>query len=165
MNCNPTLTAEEFRDIHNALWELDCVTRQLESVLKPELYVKLAAAGSQIRQGLAGAYRQDDAAYQRRSNHYEAVAADLAIRNSQWSISEVDNLNEPHPFRGATKVVYKDHWGEGPVECQIRGQRWCDLWLAANECVRASTDQHHIFIEQFVQDKNDPTVLVLYTGS
>jgi hypothetical protein len=39
MNCNPTLTAEEFKTIHNALWELDSVKAQLEDILKPELYL------------------------------------------------------------------------------------------------------------------------------
>jgi hypothetical protein len=50
MNCNPTLTAEEFKTIHNALWELDGVKQELESVLHKDLYIKLAQAASKIRQ-------------------------------------------------------------------------------------------------------------------
>lgn len=165
MNCNPTLTAEEFKTIHNALCELDSVTRQLEDVLNPGLFVKLVRAGSTIRTGLAGAYKQDDDAFSRKSRHYNEAKALLDLRHSEWSIYEVDNLSDRHPFEGADRVVYRDHWGKRPVSVSIQGLTWAALWVAANAAIRDSGDDHHVYIESFEPDAEDPRTLVLSTGS
>lgn len=164
MNCSPTITAEEFKTIHNALCNLDSVTRQLEDVLKPELFEKLAKAGSTIREGLQGAYRQDNEAFETKNNHYDRIKEELGLR-AIWSLYEVDNLSDRHPFEGATKVVYKDHWGDTPIEKTINGATWAALYVAADACIRESGDGHHVFIEQFSPSKNDAGALFLSTGS
>lgn len=165
MHCDVTLTAKEFKAIHNALWELDSVTQTLEDVLKPELFVKLAKAGRTIREGLNGAYEQERADFDRKSKHYDSVKEDLGIRGSEWSCYEAADLNEPHPYTGATVVCYKDHWGDETVRTPINGSTWAALWVAANACIRDSQDEHHVFIERFRPSKEDPTVLFLSTGS
>ena len=165
MNCNPTLTTEEFKTIHNALWELDCVTRTLENVLNPELYAKLAKAGSTIRKGLSGAYEQDSKSFEKKNNHYYDIAAQLALRESTWSIYEVEDMSDRHPFEGADRVVYKDHWGKRPVSCSVHGMTWAALFVAANSCIRDSGDKHHRYIERFTPDAEDPRTLILSTGS
>lgn len=165
MNCSPTLTAEEFKTVHNALCDLDSVTRRLEDILKPELYAKLAQAGRTIRDGLAGAYEQDNLAFSRKSRHYDSIKSELGLSHSEWSIYQAEDLSDRHPFQGVTKVVYKDHWGDAPVECQINGLSWAALWVAANACVRDSGDEHHVYIEGFRVSKDDPEVLHLSTGS
>ena len=164
MNVNPTLTADEFKTIHNALWDLDCLVQRLEDIVKPDLSAKLVGAVENIRKGLAGAYKQDDDAFARKNSHYESVKEELGL-SSVWSLYEVSNLNERHPFKDACKVVYKDHWGDRPVECQIVGSTWAALWVAADACIRDSDDEHHVFVEQFRAKKDDPTVLILSTGS
>ena len=165
MNCSPTLTAEEFKTIHNALCDLDSVTRHLEDVLKPELFVKLAKAARNIREGLEGAYEQDHQAFDRKSKHFDAVKDQLGLKHSEWSIYEVEDMNERHPFAGAGTVTYKDHWGDKPVSVAINGLTWNALWVAADACIRDSGDQHHVFIERLRPSKEDPTVLFLSTGS
>ena len=163
MNCNPTLTAEEFKTIHNALWELDSVKAQLEDILKPELYLKLAKVTNTIREGLKGAYQQDDAAFETRSSHYDLIRDELGL-NSIWSIYKVDDLNNRHPFESARRVLYKDHWGAEPVSIEINGLTWSALYVAANACIRDSGDTHHVYIESFTPE-DDGSILVLTTGS
>ena len=163
MYCNPTLTAEEFKTIHNALWELDSVKSQLEDILKPELYLKLAKATNTIREGLKGAYQQDDAAFETKNAHYDLTRGELGL-NSIWSIYEVEDLNSRHPFDSAKTVLYKDHWGANPVLVEINGLTWAALYVAANACIRDSGDTHHVFIESFTPE-DDGSVLVLTTGS
>ena len=165
MNCSPTITAEEFKTIHNALWELDCMAQKLESVLKPDLHTELTKISETIRSGLRGAYEQDTNSFDRKSKHFGAVKSELGLRNSEWSIYEVDNLSDSHPFPGATKLLYKDHWGEEPVVCEILGFTWAALWVAADACIRDSGDEHHVFVENFKVSKKDPETLILYTGS
>lgn len=165
MNCNPTLSAEEFRTIHNAVCDLDRLVSRLEDVLKPELYQRLVEARNNIRTGLAGAYKQDDDAFSRKSRHYDSVKKELGVDHSEWSIYEVDNLSDRHPYSGADRVVYRNHWGAEPVSVSIQGLTWAALWVAANAAIRDSGDDHHVYIESFELDGEDSRTLVLSTGS
>lgn len=150
MYTDVTLKASDFSKIHNALWELQYnggnVTEQVEV----------------IRQALEDCYKQDMDAGQRLMDHYEKVKTMLGLTTT-WSITEVDNLSNPHPYEGVETVTYKDHWGDiGTVEVPINGTSWAALYVAANDAIRDSGDEHHIFIEGFRQVGN---TLVLSTGS
>lgn len=165
MYCNPTLTAEEFSTVHNGLCKLEGAVRHLESVINPELYQRLAHGVSEIRRGLATAYEEDRVIGDRRFDHYQDVSRQLGMDNSVWSMYEVSDLADRHPYEGADRVVYKDHWGQNPVSYSINGLTWAALWIAANACIRDSGDDHHVFIEGFAPDAQDPRTLVLSTGS
>jgi len=164
MNCNPTLTAEEFKTVHNALWELDQVRAQLEDVLNPNLYVRLARAATEIRKGLASAYDQDSKSFELKTDHYNNTRQELGL-TAVWSVYEADNLSDPHPFEGVNRVLYKDHWGDDTVVMMINGLTWAALYVAANACIRDSGDEHHMYIEGFKIAKDDPRTLILSTGS
>jgi hypothetical protein len=163
MNCNPTLTADEFKTIHNALCELDHVKQTLEDILSKDLYIKLAKATSQIREGLANAYEQDNKSFEHKMDYFDRVREELGL-SATWSMYEVDNLSERHPFEGVTKVVYRAY-GSGDHEVAINGATWAALYVAANALIRDSGDDHHSFIEGFTQSSIDPTILFLSTGS
>jgi hypothetical protein len=163
MNCNPTLTADEFKTIHNALCELDHVKQTLEDILSKDLYIKLAKATSQIREGLANAYEQDNSAFDIKMDYFDRVREELGL-SATWSMYEVDNLSDRHPFEGVTKVVYRAY-GSGDHEVAINGSTWAALYVAANALIRDSGDEHHSFIEGFTQSSIDPTILFLSTGS
>ena len=163
MNCNPTLTADEFKTIHNGLCDLDWAIRGLEDVLNPQLFERLSKAASEIRSGMDGAYRQDREEGDRKSDHYRDVGQQLGMDQSVWSVYEVDNLSDPHPYPGVERVVYGNHWGNKPVSCTVNGSTWAALWIAANACVRDSGDTHHIFVEGF--ELKNGNELHLVTGS
>ena len=165
MNCAPTLSAEEFSTIHNALCDLDSLARRLEDVINSDLYQRLNHAATAIRAGLARAYQQDREIGEQRWDHYRDVQNQLGLGHSVWSINEVNNLSDRHPYEGADRVVYRNHWGDRPVSCSVQGLTWAALWTAANACIRDSGDDHHIFIESFEPDAEDPRTLMLSTGS
>jgi hypothetical protein len=152
MNCNPTLTAEEFKTIHNALWSLGNIEND-----------KVAKLVEEMRGALKGAYEQDDKAFETKNDYYRQVRQELGL-SAIWSIYEVDNLSERHPFEGVTKVVYRAY-GSGDHEVAINGGTWAALYVAANAIIRDSEDEHHTFIEGFTQSSIDPTILFLSTGS
>lgn len=145
-----TLTAKEFETIHNALWYLGQVD-------KPEVQSLV----EEIRGALKGAYDQEAAIKDRRYDHYSQVKEDLGL-TAIWSMTEVDNLSEPHPYEGVKYVTYKRFWGEGIVTQAIHGNTWAALYVAANACIRDSGDEHHIFIEDF---RKSGDTLLLTTGS
>lgn len=164
MNCDVTLTADEFKQVHNALCELRSIRETLSGVIREPITDKMGSAIDSMYRGLQGAYAQDDAAAGRNSEHYEKVAFTLGFK-SIWSVYEVKDLYSQHPYAGATEVLYKDHWGDDNVNVAIEGDTWADLYRAADLCIRDSGDDHHIFIERFIPSKADPKVLVLSTGS
>lgn len=164
MLINPTLTRDEFKNIHNALCDLDSVARSLEDVLRPEKFIALQKAKTAIRTAMKRAYDEDNRVFKERSDLCDNVKAECRFK-SIWSIYEVEDFYAPHPYTGAKVLAYKDHWGDKPVSAAIPGNRWIDLWRAADECIRASGDSHHAFIEQFRTDKVDTDTLILSTGS
>ena len=163
MNCNPTLTAEEFKTIHNALCELDSVKQTLEDILSKDLYIKLAKAANDIRSGLEGAYEQNNSMFENKMDYYDRVREELGLF-ATWSMYEVDNLSDRHSFEGVTKLVYRSY-GSGNHEVAINGSTYAALYVAANALIRDSEDEHHSFIEGFTQSSIDPTILFLSTGS
>lgn len=165
MNVNPTLTVEEFRSVHNGLCDLRAACERLEDVLAPHLYNLLLQARDQIRDGLQGAYDQDERDFVAKQKHYDQVKKELGITDSAWSDFSVENMSDRHPFEGADRVVYRSHWGPKPVSSSINGLSWSALWRAADACIRDSGDSHHIFIEAITPDPEDPRTLLLSTGS
>lgn len=150
MNCDVTLDRQEFSRLHNALCSLDRVDNPT-----------VAGLVAEMRAALAGAYEQDNAAFDRKFAHYRSVAEDLGL-STVWSMYEVENLSDRYPYEGAKSVTYSDHWGGKTVVVPINGLTWAALFVAADAAIRDSGDQHHVFIEQFVQ-KGD--TLLLTTGS
>lgn len=164
MYCSPTLTADEFKKVHNGLCTLDRLISRLEEVLHPSLYADLVKASNEIRRGMAGAYDQDHLAADRKHALREAFAKENQLK-SIWSVMEVENFGDPHPYTKAKTLAYKDHWGEKEASVEIKGRTWGDLYKAADQCIQASEDEHHVFIEAFRQSSINPEILFLVTGS
>jgi hypothetical protein len=152
MNCSVTLTAEEFKNLHNALWRLG-------TLQDPRVEEQVSI----IRDALEGAYQQESEVSDRRYAHYSSVREKLGM-NAIWSIDEVEDLSERHPFEGVTKIVYKP-FGERAVTKQVNGITWAALYVAADAAIWASGDDHHIFIENFSPCADDSQALELSTGS
>lgn len=155
MNCSPTLTAEEFKVLHNSLWELSNID-----------HPKVAELVERIRsQALAGAYEQDNREFERKHDQYQHWQEHYGLK-SVWSLYEVDNMTLCHPYKDAEYVVYDQHWGDsGEVVRKIEGRDWNALYRAADSAIQASGDGHHIFIESFTPITDKPGHLRLSTGS
>jgi hypothetical protein len=160
MNCNPTLTAEEFKTIHNALCEIRSVYGSLAGVVREEITTRLEKAIADMEKGLANAYKQDDAVFENRHEYYINVQTECKLK-SVWSIFEVADLYTPHFYPGATKIKYGDQY----THIGVPGAQWIDLYIAANDAIETSGDKHHIFIEAFTPIAEEPGVLRLVTGS
>lgn len=157
MNCDVKLTAEEFKVLHNSLWELSNID-----------HPKVAELVERIRsQALASAYEQDNRAFETKHDHYDEIRRSQGFQ-SIWSIYSVDDLHDSAGVFGATRLVYKSHWGPQPVIIDIdpdRELRWIDLYELADQAIAQSGDQHHMFIESISVTKGSVGVLELQTGS
>lgn len=159
MNTAVTLTADEFKVLHNSLCDLNQLA-YYHHVPKVEEIVERIR-----RVALKSAYEQDNQAFDRKWNHYDQVKSNRGLRTS-WSLYEVEDLDQHHPYRDATHVVYDEHWGEsGQVIEPILGSTWASLYVAADAAIRESGDTHHCFIESFTPIADKPGHLRLHTGS
>ena len=157
-----TLHAEDFKKVHNTLCDLrSLVERMTHSMIKIDDVQRIVEG---FEQGLADAYAQDNDAFSRKHDYYDTVRQTQGYR-AIWSIYEVADLGEQHPYTGALQVVYKDHWGEKAIYEEITGDRWVDLYAAADAAIAKSGDGHHIFIERFQPSRDCPQQLILQTGS
>ena len=104
-----------------------------------------------------------DLEFDTKFDYFNQVRDELGL-DAVWSIYEVDNLSERHPFEGATKVIYRAY-GSGDHSVAITGSTWAALYVASDQLIRDSGDSHHIFIEAFKQSSIDPEILFVTTGS
>lgn len=157
MNCDVTLTKEEFKVLHNSLCDLDrfCQFKEIEEIV------------TRIRRvALKSAYAQDEEAFDRQHTYFESFREANGLR-AIWSIYELDEHGflDLHPFEGATHVLYDSHWGQADSEVEIDGCTWADLYRAADKAITKSGDTHHCFIESFTPIQDKPGHLRLSTGS
>jgi len=152
MNCDVTVTKDEFKAIHNTLWDLQY--NGLDG----------ATGAERIREALKGAYEQDQADFDRKHREYQYWQKHYGLR-STWSLYRVNNMTTCHPYKDATHVVYDEHWGDKEVVVEIQGLDWNALYRAADAAIRESGDGHHCFIESFTPIEDKPGHLRLHTGS
>lgn len=152
MYTDVTITAEDFKTIHNTLWELE--------------YQGLAGAegAARIRAALKSAYDQDNRAFESKHDQYRHWQQHYGLK-SIWSVYEVANMTLCHPYKDAEYVIYDNHWGDSEVVRKIEGRDWNALYRAADAAIQASGDDHHIFIEHFEPVADKPHHLRLTTGS
>ncbi len=144
MNTAVTLTAEEFKQIHNAL----CFAPNKG----------LEATVDAIREALAGAYRQEEQDFDHKMAYYNRFKVEHRLE-AIWSMYELEEHGflRDHPYSSDAFVVYQG--GHVPVF----GNTWGDIYRAADWAIRNSGDDHHIFIEAF--ELKNGNELHLVTGS
>lgn len=166
MNCSPVLTASEFKQVHNGMYRLNLAIEAVEDVIHPDLLKALLQAQTEINQGLKSAYEQDSESFDSKSELYFLTQKNLGL-TSVWSIYEVEHFVADHNIgNNVCQLAYHDHWGNnGPVYVEVHGKTWADLWIAADQAIRASGDEHHVYIESFRANPECPSQLILSTGS
>jgi hypothetical protein len=103
-----------------------------------------------------------DTEFDAKFNYYEAVREELGL-SAIWSIYEIANLSDRHPYEGVKFLTYKDFFGKD-ITVEINGLTYAALFVAANAVLNRSKT-HHNFIEAFEQNTANPEILELHTGS
>lgn len=161
------LTPDEFKQLHNALCDMRSVHQRINDILSPELLGKMSQSIKSMEDALASSYQRDQEIIDNQIAYFSHVAESAGF-SSVWSLLDVKNLHHNHPYTGVNVLQYdyeSSHrrWQPGTLMIPIKGPRWIHLWEAADQAIRESGDDHHIFIEGF--RKNEDGTLSLYTGS
>ena len=155
MECDVKLTADEFKEVHNALYHLNCLDDK-----------KVDEQVDKIRTALASAYEQEHNAYKYKTDEADKIAKEFNL-TSIWSVEKAHSLADTAPWQ-AQRVSYTNHWGDKEIIVDIDKTvniTWLDLWIAADKAITLSGDHHHIFVESFTPNSNMPGTLTLSTGS
>lgn len=144
MNVAVTLTPQEFSDIHNALCFAN--SRGLEATVEA------------IRTALDGAYQQEKQDFDNKFDYYNRFKQDNNL-TAIWSIysTPIHGFLADHPYASHAVVFYKNR------HVAVWGNTWADIYRAADQAIRNSGDEHHIYIEDFVVKNGHELHLV--TGS
>ena len=144
MNTSVTLTADEFKQIHNAL--CFAPNKGLEATIDA------------IRAALAGAYQQEEQDFDHKMDYYSRFKADNKLE-AIWSMYEIEEHGflRDHPYPSDAFVCYQG------AHVPVFGSTWGDVYRAADWAIRNSGDSHHIFIEHF--ELKNGNELHLVTGS
>lgn len=162
MDFSPTLSADEFKNVHNGLCKIHAAAARLEEAvsklgMNSTLVTELEAGLKLVREGLSRAYQEEDRSFSERTHYYDRLAEENKF-STIWSIHEIPDMLAPHPYEGTLRLVYL---GQSML---VAGSRWLDLWAAADQLIKLSGDEHHIFIEAFKLSTNGQE-LYLSTGS
>lgn len=146
------MTHEEFRSIHNALIDLVNLQHhvpgsQLDRVI--QIHERLNDAMKSIRQ-------QEREQWESRSERYESMRIACGFK-AIWSKYDVE-LTDVHQYGPVKRMKYLE------TTTEILGSTWTDLYSAADDLIRGSGDNHHIYVEDFELDPTGEDLL-LVTGS
>ena len=158
MNTAVTLTADEFKVLHNSLYDLNQLAHYHHVPKVEEIVERIR------RVALKSAYEQENQDFDRKHRAYQHWQQHYGLR-STWSLYQVNHMTTCHAYEDATHVVYDEHWGDKEVVVPIEGKDWNALYRAADAAIRESGDGHHCFIESFSAVEDRPGHLRLHTGS
>lgn len=157
----PTLSAEDFKKVHNGKCKLYSILERLKPIAKDELIGELERAIEEIEAGLKAAYAEEERVEDERREMCRHIASKFRIEHSTWSMYEIADMTAvPYPEAGMLR--YDGGWGKAIGISFKPGATWTDLWVAADEAIRKSGDTHHTFIESLTLVDG---VVVLSTGS
>lgn len=170
MQVGAKLSPEGFRNVHNALCELNQIHRKLKP-LGSSIADDLERAIQAIRTEFDEAYAEDSLVFDTRSRQFMDWGHDNNIQTSVWSLYEVEDLDQESPLLASgkyQKLVYRSHWGDRMITTALTPDHktWGHLWILSEILIDKSGDRHHIFVESFHEEEVDgEIVLALSTGS
>lgn len=99
---------------------------------------------------------------------------------SVWSINELYQKMDEVAYKGEPEFIYlgRDYWdthtpglpiemGKKDITVPLpKNPTWKDIWKAADQAIKQSTDHHHIFIERIdIMSYNAKIYLTMRCGS
>jgi len=163
MNVSPTLSKDEFKEVHNAKCEFHQVQQALEELGIVKLAERMRKALQLMQHGLASAYKQDDEAFVKANDDFTRIRQAEGFTSSRWSIYETAGKMGEVPYPKAKLLVY-DQYATIGVPLPVR-PTWVDLWRAADSLIQKLEGTNYVFIEGFTPTTSSEETLSLHTGS
>lgn len=167
MSNNITISREQQRDLHNARAYFHQWYDQYRDVLGQRVIDDFSKAFGLLIQAHNPIRAEEDKRWDERNDHYNSMKACFGFK-SVWSDYDIERLDDPLPskYLDITHVKYYSQLVAVEKREAAAGLDWIALWAAADKAIEQSGDTHHIFVEGFYKDENDPVgVYRLTVGS
>lgn len=155
-----TFNKQELKDLHNSKCEVYQVVKELSSMFREDhrLCTSADRALRLFEKAMDRYYVADNIEIDNWIDYCSDWKDKLGVKLAYWSIPDVDfedehdwtHLADSDSDLPSTITVSTDGWGERQGTAIVCGRRWADLYIAADQAIRASSDHHHVFIEGFV---------------
>jgi hypothetical protein len=118
---------------------------RIEGVLNETLVKEIQEIQETFKSVFAEKWEQEELDFHKNYEALEKIATQQKFQ-SIWSISEISakDLNSPFSKNKVKSLVYLDQ----KIEINAKVS-WLDMWRYADQIIRMSGDNHHIFIECF----------------
>ena len=151
--------------LKETLRELNTLYQTLEGVAHPHITHKIQELSEKIQTELEPVFKKENEDWDKNWKALEEIKSENKLR-SVWSISKVkaDDLNSKTPV---IEEISYESWGPEQVHKFDKPVKitWLEFWKIADNLIKNSQDDHHIFIEQLAPVKNKPGKFKLITGS
>ena len=157
-----TLSKKDFDLLTSIFPKLSGLKQQLEIVVHPKYIEEINVISNTVETVMSPFWDTEEDARDKNFNQLSEISDQNKIK-TVWSISEVSalQLDDKCPY-----PVKNIHYSGNTITFnKSKKVLWIDMWKAADELIRRSEDDHHIFIEGFDEDKNNPGNYYLITGS
>ena len=153
-----SFSAEEMRDLHNAICQVRGAKNSLEGVLHDSRMTYLNNAIAAFEKVMRPVYDKEEKIEEERSTVIDEWQEKLQITHAVWSMDDVDFARIVRQDKGVLIYDY-DERNEIliPENCTL-----ADLWVAADKMIKRYPYTNHVFVEDF---KPTESGFELCTGS
>jgi hypothetical protein len=154
-----TFNDQELKDLHNSECEVYQIVKELSSMFRED-HRLCESADRALRlfdKAMDRYHKAESQAMHNWFDYCDEWKRKLGVELAIWSIQDVD-FEEEHDWAHLadansdlpnTITVATDGWSEQQGTAIVCGRTWADLYVAADQAIRASSDHHHVFIEGF----------------
>lgn len=161
-----TLSKADFKLLQSMYPDMHGIIQNMEGVVHPSLMARLKAVSDKMEKVFRPFFEKEENAYEENYVALEKVAQENNLEFT-WSVTEVP-ATDLNKVMGTVKEIIYESWG--PTQKHTfpgNGKKitWLEAWKIAENLMRASGDNHHVFIEAFSEDKKNKGVYHLSCGS
>lgn len=157
-----TISKKDFDLLTSMYPNISSLKQHLENVIHPKYIKELDVIAKKLETVFTTFWKEEEQAWDK---NYKALSkiSDKNKFKSAWSISEVSADQLDNQFLSPVKQL--SYQGQVISFDSPKTLSWLDMWKEADKIIRMSGDGHHIFIEDFHEDKKNPGHYELSTGS
>lgn len=161
-----TLPQEQLQKLMDLLPHMHVLQQSLRPVVSDDIMKRITKVQDTMNEVFKPFFDAENEEFDRNYTALSKIAKKNGFQ-SVWSVGEAPAkvLNEKMSGKVA-KLVYES-WGptQEVVFDQPQEMTWLELWKAADQLMKQSTDSHHCFVEGFHEDEKNPGTYKLSTGS
>ena len=162
----PTLSEAQIEKLETIYPKLCGLSQSLAPVVAQRFLNELNDIQNIITEVFAQRWEYQDAEEERVYEKLNIIGDENNFITS-WSITEVspEDMDKPFSKKAVKSLTYDSYDGLETIKFSGKGEKltWLQAWKYADQLIKQSGDQDHIFIEEFIENK--PGHFQVITGS